>query len=274
LPINIHYQLLALDIDGTIVDKNGNISAQDLQTLSEVKKTGLKISLCTGRSANSCVSIIDQLQLEGYHTFCDGALVCNRDQSQEIYAEPIQPEQVKRLCATTQAYNIALELYTAQECLVDHETANSALERDFFGFNPRVTPFTDIWQKERIIKGGVATTSPAEEARVKALSREFAGSLEFGWARTPAYPSMCFINVTAPGVCKGQALKALAKHLDIDLANVMAIGDGRNDLSLLSEAGLAVAMGNAPQDLLALADYITEDVDHHGVTRALRQFLL
>jgi 5-amino-6-(5-phospho-D-ribitylamino)uracil phosphatase len=265
---------LVLDIDGTIVDKDGQISNLDKESLSEVRKSGLAISLCTGRSTGSCIGVIEHLHLDGLHTFCDGALVCNSDQTQQIYIDPIEGNLVKQLCDITNKNNIALELYTATDCLINRETPISAIERDFFGINPRITDFTNIWQNERIIKGGIVTSSPVEEDRVKVLSKEFTESLDFGWAKTPAYPNMCFINVTAAGVNKGRALRALAKHLGIDMEEVVAIGDGNNDITLLAEAGMAIAMGNAPENLKSLADYITGDVNHSGVAQAVRKFLL
>ena len=93
-------------------------------------------------------------------------------------------------------------------------------------------------------------------------------------AKTPAYPEVDFINVVAPGVSKGKALEALATFLGIPLSEVMAIGDGANDITLLSSAGLAIAMGNAPEELKAVADYVTLDGDHNGVAAAINKFLV
>ncbi len=92
--------------------------------------------------------------------------------------------------------------------------------------------------------------------------------------QTPAYPDVYFINIVAPGVSKGKALEVLASYLSIPLAEVVAIGDGANDISLLAKAGLAIAMENAVDELKAVADYITPDVEHNGVARAINKFLL
>ena len=78
----------------------------------------------------------------------------------------------------------------------------------------------------------------------------------------------------APEVSKGKALRALASHLGISLTEIMAIGDGTNDISLLDSVGLAIAMGGAPDKLKAVADYITLDVDHSGLAAAINKFLL
>ena len=92
--------------------------------------------------------------------------------------------------------------------------------------------------------------------------------------KTPAYPEVDFINVLAPEVSKGKALEALASYLGIALNEVIAIGDGANDVSLLSKAGLAIAMDNGTAELKAVADYVTLDVDHSGVAAAIERFLL
>ena len=69
-------------------------------------------------------------------------------------------------------------------------------------------------------------------------------------------------------------MRALASHLGISLTEIMAIGDGPNDISLLSSAGLAIAMGDTPDELKEVADFITLDVDHNGLAAAINKFLL
>ncbi|GAJ07642.1 unnamed protein product [marine sediment metagenome] len=69
-------------------------------------------------------------------------------------------------------------------------------------------------------------------------------------------------------------MRVLASHLGISLTEIIAIGDGPNDISLLSSAGLAIAMGDAPDELKAVADFITLDVDHSGLAEAIKKFLL
>ena len=96
--------------------------------------------------------------------------------------------------------------------------------------------------------------------------------LHFSQARTPAYPGTVFNNIFALQVSDGRALKALVQHLEISTADVMAVGDGSNDI--LSAAGLAVAMGSAPAEVKATADYITFDVGNSGLAAVIYKFLL
>ena len=76
------------------------------------------------------------------------------------------------------------------------------------------------------------------------------------------------------GVSKGKALRALTAHLGLSESEVMAIGDGNNDLSLISSVGLGVAMANATPELKAAARHVTLSVEESGVAAAVRRFLL
>ena len=158
--------------------------------------------------------------------------------------------------------------------LVERETWGSNIRRDFSGTQPTVVDVTKLWDKERIIKAAMTVGSPQEKAKANDFYLQFRDSVNFSWTKTPAYPEVDFINVIAPDVTKGKALEALASFLGVPLSEVMAIGDGANDVSLLSTAGLAIAMGNASDELKAVADYVTLDVDHRGVTAAIDKFLL
>ncbi len=266
------YRLLVVDIDGTLIGKNGNISDEDREALSEVRRAGIGVSLSTGRAAQGCLPVIERLALDGYHIFFDGALVSNF--SEEVYAEPIDSGVVREAIEFTRQNDIYLELYSASRFFVERENWATEIHREFFNLEPVVVDFSGIWERERIIKGGLVTASPEEAAKTEKFRLQFKRSLHFSMARSPAYPGVDFTNVVNLGVSKGKALAALASHLKIPMAEVMAIGDGTNDIPLLSSVGLAVAMGNAPDEVKAVAHYITLDVDHSGLAAAVNEFLL
>jgi len=268
------YKLLVLDIDGTLLDKNGVISAEDRNALARVGDLGLPVSLSTGRVAQACLGIISQLSLDSYHIFFDGALVSNPNRGKEIYVQPIDKMVVKPAIEFAHLNGINLEFYSADHYFVERETWASDIRRDFYHTPPTVVDISKLWQKERIIKGVLTLLSPEERARAELLYLQFKDSLSFSWTKTPAYPEVDFINVLAPEVSKGKALPALASHLGISLTEIIAVGDGTNDISLLSSAGLAIAMGDAPDELKAIADFITLDVDHNGLAEAIKKFLL
>jgi len=268
------YKLLVLDVDGTLIGRDGNILADDGYALTRAWRAGVRVSLSTGRTPLSCRWILYQLELDGYHIFLDGALVNNPFRNAELYARPLDGLLVRQAVEFARANDVYLELYSAAHYFVEKETWATELRREFFGLEPTVVDFTDLWERERIIKGQLLTSSEEEIARVDGFCRRFQDSFHFSLGKVPAYPGVDFINIVAPGVSKGAALETLVSHLGISMGEVMAVGDGANDLSFLSSVGLAVAMGNASDEVKAVADYVTHDVDDGGLAVAVAKFLL
>lgn len=269
------YRLLVVDVDGTLFGSSGLISAEDREALAKARDLGVYVSLSTGRAAQSCSKVIDQLSLDGYHIFSDGAAVGSIDKGDEVYIKLINKEVVRQMVEFAHCHKIDLDLHSATQYFTEREKSWSAVaHRHFFHIEPIVVNFTNIWKQERIIKGGLVVLTPSEADKVRNFSRQFSDSLHFSWVTTPIYHDVDFINVVAIGVSKGKALEALAAHLGVAMSEVMAIGDGINDLSIFSLAGLAIAMGNAPDEVKEAADHVTLDVDHSGVAAAIEKFLL
>ena len=268
------YKLLVLDVDGTLLDKDGNISAEDRKAVFRARQLGVPVSLSTGRVVKACLGVLNQLSLDGYHMFFDGALVSEPRQGTEIYVRPIDSAVAREAIEFAHQHDIYLEFFSATHYFVERESRFSKIRREFFGLEPTVVNFTDLWRQERFVKAQLIASSPQEAAKAKKFYTRFDGKLRFSWSRTPAFPDLDLINVIAPEVSKGKALEALTSYLGISLDEVMAVGDGTNDIPLLTSAGLAVAMGDAPTELKAVADYITLDIDHNGLAAAIEKFLL
>ena len=268
------YKLLVLDVDGTLVSKKDNISDNDRLAIVEAVNSGIVVSLCTGRIINACTSLLDKIGLKGPHIFFDGALVYDTALNQSIYMQPIPPEIVKKVCEMACEEDIPLDLFSFNRYFVTEKSWRTDLRLEAFGIEATVDDFSTLWQRENIIRGGIILNTPEDEKRVKDFGEKISGMLSLSWSLIPNYPNHHFINVLLKGVSKGRALEALTRYLGISAAEVMAIGDGLNDIPLLSVAGLAVAMQNAPDALKSQADYITADVENSGVAGAIRHFLL
>jgi Cof subfamily protein (haloacid dehalogenase superfamily) len=268
------YKLLVVDIDGTLLNKNGSISTEDKKALSKAVDSGIQVSLSTGRVVQASLKFIQQLSLGGYHIFFDGALVYNPEKDEEVYVEPINWSLVRQTVDYAKLNEINLEFFSKAHFFIERETWVTDIRRDFFGLNPTIVDFTKLEQNEMIIKGGLVVSSAEEKTKANDFCLHFKDRLNLSLTRTPAYPDIDFFNLVALDVSKGNALKALASFLKIPLNDVVAIGDGTNDIPLLSSVGLAIAMDNAADELKEVADYVTLDVDHNGVAAAITKFLL
>jgi Cof subfamily protein (haloacid dehalogenase superfamily) len=268
----VNYKLLVVDIDGTLLGRGRSISAENRRALDRARRSGVRVAISTGRAVLACTSVLEQLALDGYHIFFDGALVS--DLGSEVYARPLDRGVVGEAVEFARWLEIDLELYSAAHYFVERETWSTNAHRQFFGIEPSVVDFSGLWQRERIIKAGLASVDSGQVAKARQFSARFDGRLYFSIARSPAFPGVEFTNVVAPEVSKGKALEALALHLGVLLSEVMAVGDGTNDITLLDKAGLAVAMDNAPDEVKAVADHIAPDVDQNGLAAAVERFLL
>ena len=268
------YKLLVVDVDGTLVGSDWRVPVENKEALAGVRRAGITVSLSTGRIIQSCLGIIEELSLDGYHMFYDGALVSSPGADKEVYAQPLKPHIVKQAVEFSRANGIYLELFSTADFFTERDHWSLKAHREFFRTEPTMVNFDGLWDKERIIKAELVLSSEEEMAQASAFQEHFKDGFHFSWAMTPAYPDVRFVNIVNPGVSKGKALKALASHLGILLSETMVVGDGTNDISLLSHVGLAVAMGNAPDEVKAVAHHVTLDVEHNGLAAAIGKFLL
>ena len=267
-------KLLVIDIDGTLMMRAGDISDEDRKALEAVRRKGITISLCTGRAIQAGRLVVEDLGLDGYHMFFDGGLVSNPQTGEHVYIRTIPGDLIRDAVDFAHQNNIILDLWSATDYFAEKENWVTDIRRDYFKVYPKFIDFKNLPENQEIIKATLVVRSPEEKAGAKRFRDRFNGSLHLSSTVTPAFPEIDFINVLAPGVSKKTALEALLRHINITLDQVMAIGDGRNDMPVISAAGVGVAMGNAPDEVKAVAEYVTLDADHSGVAKAIDKFLL
>jgi Cof subfamily protein (haloacid dehalogenase superfamily) len=268
------YRLLVIDVDGTLINSEGEITPGNLHALERARDSGVHIALCTGRSVTSCRRYLERLGLDSYHIFFDGAVVGSPSTGRHIYAEAIEPPLVREMIEFAAANDIDIELSTVDRYFSPRETWSTDIKRRYFDIETFIGDLTGLWEREKIVRGDLIIRTGPEKEKAGRFTRYFDGRLQFTEAHTPRYPDVTFINATALGMSKGRALEALAAHLGISLGEVMAVGDWLNDIPLLRTAGLGVAMGNAHEELKKIADYVTGDVEDDGLAAAVDKFLL
>ncbi|MFH1651813.1 MAG: HAD hydrolase family protein, partial [Chloroflexota bacterium] len=230
------------------------------------------VALSTGRSFRSCRRVLARLSLDSDPIFFDGAVVGHHDLSHEVSVTPLGRAVVEEMVAFARGRGIDLELFSTTEYFAARETWSTAAHRKYFTVEPEFADFDLVVARERIVKVGLVSTTAGEFAQAALFQEHFGGKVHFSPARTPAYPGVVFHNILAPRVSKGRALGQLAEHLGVTVAEIVAVGDGLNDLSLLAAAGEGVAMGNAPEELKEIADFVTGDVEEQGLAAAIERY--
>ena len=266
------YRLVVIDLDGTLVDEKGKIADEDRAAVARLNANFVKVSLCTGRILNTTLPYIKELNLATPHIMFDGALIFSPIAHATLSSIVLPPQTVKDAVEYCRANDIYLELYSRDFFFAERENWSDEIHRKFFRVDPTFVNFDGIWDREKILKAEMVVGSPEDAQKAKKFADNFDDRVNYSIAHTPAYPEVEFLNIVNPEVSKGTALRRLTDEIGVHPSEVIAIGDGLNDIPLLQQAGNAVAMGNAPDEVKAVCQYTTADVDHHGVADAINYF--
>jgi hypothetical protein len=268
----LKYKLVVIDLDGTLVDRDGKIAEEDRDSVERLTRNFVTVSVCTGRILKTAAPFVESLKLRSPQILFDGALIYSFADQGTLYSVPLKPDVVQEAITYCRAHNAYLELYSRDVFFAERENWSDEIHRNFFRVEPTFVNFDGIWEREKLLKAELVVHSDEDARKAKLFSDHFQGRFNFSIARTPAYPDVEFLNIVDPGVSKGNALRFLASEMGVYPTEIIAIGDGTNDIPLLKEAGNAVAMGDAPDEVKQVCHYTTLDVEHHGVAAAINYF--
>jgi Cof subfamily protein (haloacid dehalogenase superfamily) len=257
--------LVVLDLDGTIVGKNGHVQDCVWDAVSEAQEAGMKFAVCTGRLCiGQSQKIARRLGQNGLHIFQSGAHIGYANgESYKVFA--LKEGIAKAIIETSRDLGVVLELYTPSTLYVERTTPLSDAHAKMLGTQAIVRDLIDVVENEPVVRAQWVVTSD-EYSKIKDL--KFDG-IESSSATAPAQKGAYFVSLTQKGVSKGTSLEILAQSLKIDLNNVMAVGDSHGDLPMLEVVGYPVVMSNASDDLKKQYTYHAGDVEKCGVVEAI-----
>ncbi len=276
----MQYQLLALDVDGTILDPDGQIRPAVKRAVADVQARGLQVVLCTGRRFRTALPVAQALELNHPLIVHNGALVKAHDTGQTLYHCYLSPD-VYRQCLNLLSQVSSPMLYIdAFHDGIDIITANSMRTHPFQqaylqDAQPHCQVVADISAPP--LQGVVMMSIMAEESRLKAFRHDVQATLghqaHVNVLANKSYQGS-ILEVLHPSVSKWQALHQFASQQGIEASQIIAIGDDANDLEMIRHAGLGIAMGNAIDAVKAVADSITLSNAEEGLAHALRHAVL
>lgn len=251
---------LFFDIDGTLVSFNTHIIPQStVDALREAKARGVKVYISTGRPVDfiNNLSQIESL-IDGYITTTGALCIVGNE---KFGCHSISKDNVDKIIAAARRWNKSCIVVGAEHTGVVNDS--DELTRAFrIGLNLQY----DFYPLEEVLKEPILQISPffddKEEAEVMSEVNDCVSSR---W-----HPA--FTDITNIDADKGKALLAMCRHEGFKVDETMAFGDGGNDLPIIKQAGIGVAMGNARDAVKAVANYVTTSVDDNGVRNALQHF--
>jgi len=259
---NKKVKALFFDIDGTLVSfQTHKIPQSTVDALEQAKRNGVKIYISTGRP-KMIITNLGQIEhlIDGYIT-TNGARCFVGDQT--VCLHPISASDVKKVIAASDKDGYPV-IVVGEKHLAIHRLTPIVEEIFVKGLGVDSLDFhTDVddLEGEDVLQLTPFCSAEQEAALMPTLDNCTSGR----W-----HPA--FTDITAGDADKGKGLHAMADYLGLDIAETMAFGDGGNDVTIIQKAGIGVAMGNAGENVKAIADYVTTSVDEDGVRNALLHF--
>lgn len=259
--------LVCLDIDGTTVDHDGHLHEPVREAVRAVVDAGHHVTFATGRAIVGTLPVLDSLSITtGFVVCSNGAVTLRLDPRHEARYEVLEAvtfDPAPALRVLRREFPTAL--VAVEELGVGFKVSAPFPTGELDG-TPQVVPFEELMAcpvTRLTIRDPDSTSEEflAQTDRIGLHGVEYA----VGWS--------AWLDITPEGVSKAAALEAVRRRLGIEPAATIAVGDQRNDIEMLEWAARGVAMGNAPDEVKAVADEVTGDVDDHGLVDVLRSLL-
>lgn len=268
----MEYKVLALDIDGTLTNSKKKITDRTKAVLLEASRRGVKLVLASGRPVQGIVSFARELGLDklgGYILSFNGGRIIECANDEIVWDMKLPLEYLPEISALAAKYNVSLMTYEGDDVICpDIDNPYLAIEARINGLGIRkvddIAAHVDFPINKCLMLGDGDYLAEVEKKVAAVLSD-----------RLDVYRSEpFFLEILPKNVHKAAALSALLDTLGLKRENLMACGDGFNDISMLEFAGLGVAMANSSDLVKERADYVTLSNDEDGVAYAVEKFVL
>lgn len=256
-----HIKAAFFDIDGTLVSfKTKQVPASAVKAINYLRGKGIKVIVSTGRSITA-IDHIKHLAFDGFICFNGGCLATH--DGTVLYRQAMHPEDVRQLVEYSHRNQMSYALMYEHGSLI-----SSSVAPDILALHEHIKlPLPPVVDRNNldvhnVLQGNIFLSLEAEATFMEAV---MPNSVASRWA-----PS--FADVNPKGLSKLSGVEFFCNHFDIEIAETIAFGDGGNDIDMIKGAGIGIAMGNANDNVKAIADYITDDVDDDGIWNALVHF--
>lgn len=270
----MNYKALILDVDGTLVGADYQISPKVKEAVFSIKDKML-VSLCSGRCFDRIHKYVNELELTALQMCDDGGEIYNPVQHRAVYQKIIDLAVARKIMSDIKKNNWHYVVSHNSEYYVDKPYMNEEILRGYKFAVEKVMPNLNDVKNPQLTKITITGVTPQNQKKVEEVLRPYSDDVHFiaaayGLKRiTPFYA----IDITEKGATKLTALEEYIKLNQISLSETIVVGDGYNDFPLLLAGGFKVAMGNAAEDLKKIADYVAPNVEEDGVAVVIEKFL-
>ena len=261
-------RLLAVDVDGTLLDPDGVLRPTVKAAIAAVRSAGVTVMLATARSHRGTRTIASELGLEGPQLTMNGALFGSPLTGRVEWARRLPENEFHEHLAFARQLGLAATACFAEGFAIEHSKTTDEPQRlpSFASLGlRRVVRLEDV-ATQGPIRTFLSTPSDSHSRTLRAARSHFGGRASVVWADREG------LELMLPRTSKGHGLRTVALSMGLRRADVAAIGDGPNDLEMLAWAGRSAAMANAPANVRQVASLVVPSSADDGIVVALRRF--
>ena len=274
---NLPVRLIAIDMDGTLLDEDCHIPMENIQAIREAAEAGIYLAIVSGRVPEDISYFISDAGVESCFVLgLNGGFWLDRPHGESIFAQYMADGDVEQCIGILEAERVTYSAFGRSHVAISRPFLTGE-DLDHWGTHlTRKGHLLYTYGMEGILQQRALGTNkivyidredPARLARIRERISQIPGvEVTSSWINN--------IEIMPRGVHKGTALANLSKRLHIESAQVMAIGDNDNDIPMLAWAGYGIAMGNASDGAREASEFETEDNQNAGVAKAIRRFAL
>ncbi len=266
------YQMLVLDIDGTLTNSEKKVTPNTRKALIGLQERGVRVVIASGRPTPGTRRVAEELELARFSNFIlsfNGARIINCGTGETIYQKTVPASLIPEIYRAALEHNVGIISYEG-----DGVIAGTPIDK-YMELEARINqiPIREIENFPEYITFPVnkclMTGEPEHLAQVeKALRGQFHGVLNI--YRSEPY----FLELMPQNVDKATSIDRLAGSIGLTSEQIVCCGDGFNDISMIEHAGLGVAMRNAQEAVLEKADYVTASNDEEGIVQVIERFFI
>ena len=270
-------KLIALDLDGTTLDRDMHMSEANRTTLEAAIEKGVNVVIATGRSHSALPEDVFKVKGIRYMLTSNGAAITDLQQGGRIYENCLAPSAVETTVDILKKHDFMVEAFINGDAFIDRKFYDGMRSSEY-GYRhieyvlktrkPVDDLFSFILENREHIENLNVVFQHQED---RSMMREVLGAIPDS-TLTTAFDNN--LELGGATTSKAAALLELGKILDVRPDEMMAMGDSPNDMAMMEIAGLPVAVGNAKPEVKAIAKYISATNEENGVAEAVRKFVL
>lgn len=267
-PLVRPFRMVVTDIDGTLVDARQEISEQNKETIRAFQQQGGIVTLATGRMEEAAYRFVEELDIRYPVILYNGGKIIDFCTKETHYEALLTTDVIRTALELQEKHMLNMIFYSEQQLFVReiNPAINEYMKKDRVG--------CQVWESsEFLLRNPVNKILIIKEDQNFSAIRDFF-ELIVGEGCELVTSEATYLEILPHAVSKGKALKLLAAQVGVDMEEVIAIGDHLNDLDMLNEAGLGVAVSNAHPDLLKHAQYIAPSNLEHAVAHVIDKYCL